>query len=478
MGDVVLHQSQIVPGNPFDLFARFGRTGDSGWLFSAECDSVRPGATVSLEFPMPGVASDGTVRILGRLSKVVPGKLIVLSHDQPWSGRTRIAFDAVQAGSTKVTVRVELDDDGIAWLTRRLGLDYSRGADGGRHRVGLLTSKTGPGAIFAVACENLAHLSIDEVNADGGVHGSPLELMIGDDGTDAVEGVREAQRLISSGCRIIIASVTSATFEAVRRAVEPTGVPLVHAVLNEGGEGSTNVMRCGERPWTQLSTAGRPLMQDAGVSNWFLVGNDYSWSHGAHAAARRVLPSGGGRIAGEILVDHGTTDFAEAIERIRRSGADCILSSLVGADEVAFERQAYDAGLRDVSKTLSLVLDESTHERIGPEAARGLRAVSGYFEGLESRGNREFIERYRSRYGRWAPPISSFSRGVYEAVQLYVRAARSEQEGDLEAVARSMRRIAEQSSARLAWTGHGGLEIPAMHVAESTGEALRVISGG
>jgi urea transport system substrate-binding protein len=55
------------------------------------------------------------------------------------------------------------------------------------------------------------------------------------------------------------------------------------------------------------------------------------------------LPVGAGQahgvIVGECFVPLGTKDFEPVIDAISSSGADLILSTLVGADEVAFERQ-------------------------------------------------------------------------------------------------------------------------------------------
>ncbi|MET0822036.1 MAG: substrate-binding protein [Aeromicrobium sp.] len=475
MGNVVLNHTRTVRATADELFASFGRSSAAGWLFSAECDRVVPGAIVSMEFPLESAGEPGGVRILGRFTKVVPSREIVLSHDQPWAGRTRIAFEAVDRASTAVSVRVELDDQGVEWLTRRLGLMSSGGAGEGVHRVGLLTSKTGPGAIFAVACENLARLAVEEINDDGGLGGRPVELLIGDDGTDPQVGVREARRLIDARCRVVVASVTSATFDAVQRELSHRGVGLVHAVLNEGGAAGGTVLRWGERPSGQLDAAVRPFMAEAGARDWFLIGNDYSWSHGAHSAARRILPAGGGRVAGERLVRHGTADFSESIDQILSSGAECVLSTLVGADEVAFERQAFAAGLRERAKTLSLVLDESTHERIGVEASRGLWAVSGYFESLDTGVNRDFVARYRQRFGRWAPPISSFSEGVYEALQLYANAVRAGADSPVDSV-RAMLHAAASSPRGLVRTQGPEQLSQAMYLAKSSGEALEIFA--
>ena len=74
---------------------------------------------------------------------------------------------------------------------------------------------------------------LDELNADGGLHGRRVRLLVSDDATDPATGAAEARWLVRAGCRVVLASVTSATFGAVQRAIGHCGVPLVRTVLNE-----------------------------------------------------------------------------------------------------------------------------------------------------------------------------------------------------------------------------------------------------
>lgn len=136
----------------------------------------------------------------------------------------------------------------------------------------------------------------------------------------------------------------------------------------------------------------------------------------------------------------GHLDFGRVIEGIERSGADCVLSTLVGADEVAFERQVWETGLRTKWATLSLAMEESARERIGDDAAAGIWAALGYFEGLDTTENKALLGRYRGKYGQWAPPLSSLSESVYEAVALYAAAVRNGR-GDVRGVAEALREI-------------------------------------
>lgn len=125
----------------------------------------------------------------------------------------------------------------------------------------------------------------------------------------------------------------------------------------------------------------------------------------------------------------------------------------MGADEVAFERQCLAMGLRASCRTLSLVLDESTRERIGDRAAAGLWTAFGYFQQLPTTENKAFLARYRDSFGPWAPPVSTLSESTYSAVHLYgaaARQARQDDPGQLVTELHRLRAILPRGSVELA----------------------------
>lgn len=424
--------------SPFEVFNLFGSGCGGSWLFDARCDVVRMGVPVGIRLPSDGL-STGSVDILGRFGRVVPGRLIEIVHDQPWSGRLKILIRPGPDGGSLVSVTGDVDQKGMDWLLRRRGWPVPSHVDAGVHRIGLLTSKSGPGAVFSVASEYMAELAVEEINADGGLDGRPVELIVGDDETNADQAAREARRLIAAGCRSIVASVTSASFGSAVDALSGTGRPVIHSLLNEGGAGAGDVLRWGERPFDQVRAAASTVMNSAAGKRWYMIGNDYRWAHGAHLAGERALAEAGATIVGNQFVPLGTEDFESTLAGIERSGADCVLSTLVGVDEVAFERQTWDQGFRSRWQTLSLVMEESARERIGDQASQGIWTALGYFEALDTPENIELVGRYRSRYGELAPPLSSLSESVYEAIVLYAAAVRQSR-GDESTVTNMLRR--------------------------------------
>ncbi len=439
MAGLALSAEQRIEAPPDVVFDLVGAGSGAGWLFDTTCDRLAPGAAVALRAPLGGPAVD----LLGRIAHIrPPGRRrgrIEIRLDVPWRGRLRLLFDAEGTG-TRVRVVADLDEDGLQWLMRRRGWPVGEPQQRGEHPIGLLTSKSGPGSVFATATENLAAMAVAEINADGGIRGSRVRLVVGDDGTDPVLGTVEARRLLRAGCHVILATTTSATFARVAQALRADGVLLVHTVMNEGGLGAELRVQLGERPYQQLSAAAAPAMRVAGGRRWFLAGNDYVWPRAVHVAARRVVDEQRGKVVGEAFAALGTRDFTAIVESVLASGADVVLSSFVGADLVAFERQCHAMGVRARSRTVALALDEPTRERIGDAAGAGMSGVSGYFEQLPDAANASFLRRYRRAFGALAPPVSSISESAYEAVHLYAAAARRAGEDEPRTVARELRR--------------------------------------
>jgi len=473
MGVLTLTAQEEVAAAPQVVFGLFGAGTGAGWVFDALCDRVATGAAVTLRAPLD--PSGDPVEILGRIGRVVAPSLIEIVHGQPWRGRVLLRF-AVQGSGTRVRMQAELDGEGLEWLMRRRGHAVRTPASA-NPRVGLLTSKSGPGNLFAGASDNMAALALEEVNANGGLRGRPVEVLVGDDRTDPSVGVAEARRLAAAGCRTILVATTSATFVEVSRRLADVDVLLVQTLMNEGGAAGRLRVQLGEHNADQIRSAAAPMMRAAGGRRWFLAGNDYCWPHSTHAAAHEIVPSLGGRVVGERFAPLGTADFAGIVEAIERSGADVALSTFVGADAAAFQRQCHARGLHERCLTLAPAMDESTLARIGPTATAGLYAVSGYVESLENAGNAGLVARYRSRFGQWAPPLSTLSESVYEAVHIWWAAAN--------------RAGGDETPDRVAGAMHGGrFELPRgtvtidgngrvdqrLFLAQAVGTSLRVAS--
>lgn len=421
MSDILFTSEVVVPAPRHDAFASFG--GD-GWFFDAQFDDLRPGALVRLRLPMGG--AQGTVEGIARVQRVVPGQRIVLLHETPWRGRVVIDF-AHDDGGTRVRLVTSVEDSSLAPLARMLGADLDQVDDPDEDvvRIGLLTSYSGSAGVFGRAVENCARLAVEEINAERGVNGMPLRLVVGDDATEPSTGLRELQRMhLRHHVDMVIAVHTSATLDAVRPYARRVGLPYFYTPVNEGGKHAGRLFRWGEVPEDQLGRAVPAMMREHSSKGWFVIGNDYVWPRAVGACARKTVLAEGGRMLGERYVPLSSRDFDAVLEAIDRSGAELVVNSLVGGDSAAFERQLHAAGMRQRVRSIGVLLDEATREHIGDLAAEGMWSVLGYFMDLPTQENQEFLRRYRAAYGDCAPPVSSVTESVYEGIHLYARAAR------------------------------------------------------
>lgn len=427
MGHISIVDQVVVDVSPAELFASLsGGNPDFHWLLGMSCDKFAVNQPVTFTIPLMRSVTQGNVTGLGRITKVKPGRGFTLAHEMPWRGTVTCTL-CEEGPGTRIRLVADIDESNLSSVAEMLGLAPPVDHADDRVRIGVLMSKSGPGSVFAAATEQLAEMAVEEINADADRGDITFSLLVADDHTNPVEARRSAERLVRAGVSVIISNVTSLSFESILAATRNSETMVIYTPINEGGDCGRGVFRLGERPAAQMHRSIPLLMQESGARFWFLAGNDYSWPQWTNQVARRYIESSGGQVIGETYRALGTRDFTSLIERITRSGADAVLSTFVGADEVAFERQCFDSGLRSRVQTLSMALDESTRERIGDDAATGMWASFGYFQCMDSRENKSFLRRYEARHGAYAPPISSISESVYEAIYLYARSVREGQ---------------------------------------------------
>ncbi len=423
MAELVLSSEARLEASPSELFALFGSGDPSlGWLFGSEAETLRPGALVRLTLPFGDLTrSPGTARV----QRCKPGRRIDLVHESPWAGRVVCLLDPLSGGGTRLRIHVTIDDLEFLRLGADFGLLSGADVDAWEVPLGLLTSLSGSAGILGRSTVNCAQLATDEINADGGVMGRDVRLVVADDATDPGVGALAMRRL----CRVsdmaaVIGMHSSATYAVTSPMAIATGIPYLYTPTSEATAAHPLLIHFGERPLDQLHRA-LPLMAKAtGGTRWFLTGNDYSWPRAIGTAAREVIERMGGTVTGERYVPLGTQDFALVISAIHACGTDHVVSSFVGQDHVRFECEFSASGLRGTIRTFAPLMDDAVVEHLGPSGV-GIWNALGYFVAMDTAENREFLRRYEDRFGECAPPVSAAAEGVYEAIHTWASACRS-----------------------------------------------------
>jgi urea transport system substrate-binding protein len=298
-------------------------------------------------------------------------------------------------------------------------------------RVALALPRRGPAGIFGLECRAAAELAAAEIDASGGVAGRTVQFVHVDAGGDPATTAATITSLLDSGS---IDAVTGWHLSNARQAIAKVvggRVPYVYAAAYEGGECSDGVLCSGEVPGDQILASLHWLRTEARLRRWFIVGNDYVWPRGTAAATRTGLQDTDMSILGERFLPLDTDDPAvwdRVLGEVVRSGAEGVMSLLVGSDAVRFNRAFGRMGLDATITRFSPFTDETVILASGADATENLFISAGWFAGLGSASAAEFTAGFSRAFDlvngtahlgeSAAPPPGTMAETTYSAVHL------------------------------------------------------------
>jgi len=296
--------------------------------------------------------------------------------------------------------------------------------DAGALKIGLTVDLSGVGSMIGTPGKMVAELAVEEINAAGGVNGQQLELVVADNGGLPQNTKTAATRLVESDqVAALFAPVDSASRDAAMPTVVDADIPFFYPTLTEGQVCAPYLFSTANTPQQQLQETIPVVQELEGKTKWFLIGNDYVYPRTSLEAAREFNEAAGGEVVGEEYVPLGTTDFQAVISQIRSSDAELLLPVVVGADTVAFEKQAYDAGIgANVLPRLTISYDDNTMAALGQDIAQNMYVGMGYDMDLDTPENRAFVEAYRAKFGDSAPAVTAYSIYVYATIKAWADA--------------------------------------------------------
>ncbi len=283
-------------------------------------------------------------------------------------------------------------------------------------KVGILIPQSGPGGLFGPSCQNAAQLAVDEINAQGGILGRPIAPIFADVGGPPSDATQAALKLWKGQkVEAFIGMHDSAVRGALTNLFKGQ-VPYIYTAVYEGNECSAGTYVIGETPPQQLKPVIPWIASKKGASKWYLIGNDYNWPRDTNVAAKDYITQSGGSVVGEEYLPFTADNFDSNLARIKSSGADAVLITLVGGASVGFNRAFASFGLSDSVVRLGTLIEENTLAGIGAENSKNLFSASGYFANIDTPDARKFAADYSSRYGADAAALNSLGESCYEGV--------------------------------------------------------------
>lgn len=285
-------------------------------------------------------------------------------------------------------------------------------------KVGVLVPDSGPAGLFGPSTRNAAELAAQKINAGGGINGEQIELVFADVGVPPAEAAQAALRLWKDeGVQAFVGMHDSAVREALLGRFNGE-VPYIYTPVYEGGACASGLYVTGETPSQQLAPVIPYLMEAEDVSKWYLIGHDYNWPRDTNALAKGYIADAGGDVVGEEYLPFSVAEFDSSLQRIKESGADGVLITLVGGGSVGFNVSFAGFGMDDQAIRLGTLIEENTLAGIGAENTNRLFSTSGYFASIKGEAAVSFASDYAAAFGADAPALNTLGQSSYEGLML------------------------------------------------------------
>lgn len=285
-------------------------------------------------------------------------------------------------------------------------------------KIGFLSALTGLETILGETQLNCFRLAVDEINESGGAGGRPIEFLIEDNQTTTRGTIDKARKLVfQDRVDAIIGMIASLEHVAARSVTTPAKTLLMYTTYYEGGVCEKYFAGTGQLPNQQIDPFVPWLTSNVGKSV-YILGSDYIWPRESAKLIQAAFEAQGGEVKGTEFFPFGTQDFGPAFQRINEAQPDIVWFMVAGADAVTALTQYRSFGMKP--QLVSNGLDD-IYAAAHPDLAEGSLASQAYFMTVDTEQNRDFLQRYQTRFGENAP-VNAIGEAAYCAVHLYTRA--------------------------------------------------------
>jgi urea transport system substrate-binding protein len=272
-------------------------------------------------------------------------------------------------------------------------------------KVGILHSLSGTMAISETALKDVALMTIDEINASGGVLGKKLEPVVVDPASNWPLFAEKARQLITQDkVAVVFGCWTSVSRKSVLPVFKELNGLLFYPVQYEGEELEKNVFYTGAAPNQQAIPAVEYLMskEGGGAKRFFLLGTDYVYPRTTNKILRAFLKSKGvaEKDIEEVYTPFGHSDYQTIVANIKKfaaGGKTAVISTINGDSNVPFYKELGNAGLKATDvPVVAFSVGEEELRGVDAKPLVGHLASWNYFMSLKNPVNAAFTAKYKA----------------------------------------------------------------------------------
>ncbi len=221
-------------------------------------------------------------------------------------------------------------------------------------QVGVINSMSGSFATFGERYLTGLEVAVEEINANGGIEGEMVELLVQNDRSEAQGALAAVEALSREDVPLIIGSYASSITGPMAQQMTREEIPLV--VL---GSADNSITKPGS-PWVFRAKHNSTIVAETYFDYFdylreqhgeeelqtvaMIYGNS-AWPASLAEEGARLAEERGYEVVGDQSYDQGTFDFRPILNRFRSEEPDIVYVVAYDEDGVAITRQMHEVGL-------------------------------------------------------------------------------------------------------------------------------------
>jgi branched-chain amino acid transport system substrate-binding protein len=295
-------------------------------------------------------------------------------------------------------------------------------ASGGTIKIGANLELSGGVASYGQSASEGIDLAIEEINKNGGINGSKLEVVKADNKSDAAEATSSAIKLVSQDkvAAIIGAATSTNTLAQVQVAddnkvvlVTPTGTN--PTITNKDGKVNDYVFRtCFIDPFQGNVAANFALNTLKVKTAAIYIDSASDYSKGLAAAFKESFTKAGGKIVSEEAYVAKDTDFRATLTRIKSANPEFIFLPGYYEEVGLILKQARDLGIKAPFMGGDGWDSPKLAEIAGAKPLENTYITNHYSSGDKDATVQKFVEAFKAKYNGKSP--DAFTALGYDSV--------------------------------------------------------------
>lgn len=284
-------------------------------------------------------------------------------------------------------------------------------------KVGAIWPLSGTCAKPGTGCANAIQLAADEINAEGGVYGRPIKIILEDDEAMPAVSVAAAEKLcVKDGVLAVVGAFNSSCVLAHMQVTLREGCPQVNPVAF-----ASNITRPGNpymfRNVPQAKVLGKGFAEFAlkrtGGKRWAMIHENTDYGLDYLGYMKPVLETGAKVVAVETYTP-GDTDFYAQLTKIKNLNPDGIMMISNMTEGAQLVNQIRELDIKADIYMSGSCATLQFRELAGP-AADGAYSLSFLEKSTANPIAQEFLKNFEAKYG-YEPDV--FAAAAYDALYL------------------------------------------------------------